>query len=165
MYFTFFVMLVACGVLMMPNGHIVLHNPNGSQTALLHYNISLWLFVLLVFIVGCAMGIGKAAVFKHIPTYFPDNVGSVGGLVGMLGGLGGFFLPLMFSYTQEWTGMWSSAFGILAIFVALSLAWMHWTIHRMHQSSSAHLNDLLERPHTGVPSSPITAPTPEEVRA
>lgn len=165
MYFTFFVMLIACGTLMMPNGHIVLHNPGGTQTALLHYDISLWLFVLLVFIVGCAMGIGKAAVYKHIPTYFPDNVGSVGGLVGMLGGLGGFFLPLMFSYTQEWTGMWSSAFGILAVFVALSLAWMHWTIHRMHQSSSAHLNDLLERPHTGVPSSPTTAPTPEEVLA
>ena len=48
---------------------------------------------ILVFLLGCAMGVGKAAVFKHIPEYFPDNVGSVGGLVGMLGGLGGGGMP------------------------------------------------------------------------
>ena len=48
---------------------------------------------------GCAMGIGKAAVFKHIPEYFPHDVGAVGGLVGTLGALGGFFLPLLFAYT------------------------------------------------------------------
>ncbi|MEZ5161064.1 MAG: hypothetical protein R2709_10225 [Marmoricola sp.] len=50
-------------------------------------------FALVVFVLGCAMGVGKAAVYKHIPDYFPDNVGPVGGLVGMLGGLGGFSCP------------------------------------------------------------------------
>ena len=38
------------------------------------------------------MSLGKAAVYKHIPVYYPDNVGSVGGSVGMIGGLGGFVL-------------------------------------------------------------------------
>jgi len=166
MYATFFIMAAACAILMMPNGHIVLHNPDGTETALLHYGMSLWLFVLLVFILGCAMGIGKAAVYKHIPTYFPDHVGSVGGLVGMLGGLGGFFLPLMFSYSQVATGMWSSAFAILLVFVLISLGWMHWTIIGMHQRESAHLNDLVEVPAPGsAPASPSTAPIPEETRA
>ncbi|MEZ4573888.1 MAG: hypothetical protein R2857_03000 [Vampirovibrionales bacterium] len=31
--------------------------------------------------------IGKAAVYKHIPDYFPKDVGVVGGIVGVLGGL------------------------------------------------------------------------------
>ena len=33
------------------------------------------LFTVIVFVLGIAMGIGKAAVFKHIPHYFPDKVG------------------------------------------------------------------------------------------
>lgn len=152
MYGTFFAMLIASGLLMMPNGHIVLHLPDGGEKALLHYDIGLWWFVFLVFIVGCAMGIGKAAVYKHIPTYFPDNVGSVGGLVGMLGGLGGFFLPLMFAYAQEATGAWSTAFAILFLFTLVSLLWMHWTIYRMHKSQSEHLDELVEVPAGGVPT-------------
>jgi NNP family nitrate/nitrite transporter-like MFS transporter len=110
MYWTFGVMLVTTGILMMPNGHIVISHPDGSQTTHLGYQIGLPTFAILVFFLGCAMGIGKAAVYKHIPEYFPDNVGSVGGLVGMLGGLGGFFLPPMFAYTKAWTGFPSSTF-------------------------------------------------------
>jgi nitrate/nitrite transporter NarK len=33
-------------------------------------------FIALVFVIGCAMGIGKAAVFKNIPEYFPKDVGA-----------------------------------------------------------------------------------------
>lgn len=146
MYATFFVMLAASGVLMMPNGHIVLYQPDGTTTEVMHYALSLPLFVALVFVIGCAMGIGKAAVFKHIPTYFPDNVGSVGGLVGMLGGLGGFFLPPMFAYTKVATGMANSTFAILFAFTAVSLVWMHWTIHRMLHAEAPELADAIERP-------------------
>jgi len=42
------------------------------------------------------MALGKAAVFKHIPVYYPDHVGAAGGVVGAIGGLGGFVLPLTF---------------------------------------------------------------------
>ena len=146
MYATFFVMLAASGVLMMPNGHIVLYQPNGTTQDVLHYTLGLPLFVALVFVIGCAMGIGKAAVYKHIPTYFPDNVGSVGGLVGMLGGLGGFFLPPMFAYTKVLTGMANSTFAILFVVTAVSLVWMHWTIHRMLHAQSPHLGDDIEVP-------------------
>ena len=149
MYATFFVMLLTSGILMMPNGHLVVAMPDGSERNFLPYQMNLWLFVALVFFMGCAMGIGKAAVYKHIPTYFPDNVGSVGGLVGMLGGLGGFFLPLMFSYGQQATGMWSSAFVVLFGFVLASLLWMHWTIHRMLHDQSPQLEDVIDRPEAG----------------
>jgi NNP family nitrate/nitrite transporter-like MFS transporter len=44
-----------------------------------------------MFVLACAMGIGKASVYKYIPGYFPNDVGAVGGVVGMLGALGGFF--------------------------------------------------------------------------
>src|SRR5690606_19577181 len=37
-------------------------------------------FTFLVFAVGVAMAIGKAAVYKYIPDYFPGQVGAVGGL-------------------------------------------------------------------------------------
>lgn len=152
MYATFFVMLAASGVLMMPSGHVVLYQPDGTTREVLHYNGGLPLFVVLVFAIGCAMGIGKAAVFKHIPTYFPDNVGSVGGLVGMLGGLGGFFLPPMFAYAKMFTGMANSTFAILFALTAASLLWMHWTIHRMLHAASPHLGDAIE-----VPASPTVA--------
>lgn len=146
MYVTFIVMLLTSGALMMPDGYIVLTPPSGAEVQTMRYAMSLPLFVALVFLLGCAMGIGKAAVYKHIPTYFPDNVGSVGGLVGMLGGLGGFFLPLMFSYTQTATGLWSTAFAILFAFTAVSLLWMHVTIVRMHKRESAHLAEFIDEP-------------------
>ncbi len=146
MYVTFAVMAVACGVLMMPDGHIVLYQPGGGTRDVLHYEMSLFGFVALVFVVGCAMGIGKAAVYKHIPTYFPDSVGSVGGLVGMLGGLGGFFLPPLFAYAKVWTGMANSTFFILFLLTVLCAAWMHWTIHRMLHTESPHLGDRIDRP-------------------
>ena len=147
MYWTFGVMLVTTGILMMPNGHIVVSHPDGSQTTHLGYQIGLPTFAILVFFLGVAMGIGKAAVYKHIPEYFPDNVGSVGGLVGMLGGLGGFFLPPMFAYTKAWTGFPSSTFACLFIVTAICAVWMHWTVVHMLHSGSPELADHFDTEH------------------
>ena len=58
-------------------------------------------FIVTVFVLGFFMSLGKAAVFKHIPVYYPDHVGAVGGLVGMIGGLGGFVLPIAFGALQR----------------------------------------------------------------
>ncbi|MFZ2502507.1 MAG: nitrate/nitrite transporter [Nocardioides sp.] len=146
MYWTFGAMLLITGVLMMPNGHVVITHPNGQETEHLAYSIGLVPFALLVFLLGCAMGIGKAAVFKHIPEYFPDNVGAVGGLVGMLGGLGGFFLPPLFAYTKAWSGFPSSTFFVLFLLTALCTLWMHWTVVRMLNEQSPQLARDLERP-------------------
>lgn len=150
LYWTFGVMVVVTGVLMMPNGHIVIAHPDGSETQHLGYSMALLPFVLLVFVLGCAMGVGKAAVYKHIPEYFPDNVGSVGGLVGMLGGLGGFFLPPMFAYTKAWSGFPSSTFFVLFLLSVVCAVWMHWTVvHMLHRETpdlARHIENPTEAP-------------------
>ena len=146
MYWTFGAMAVITGILMMPNGHIVIAHPDGTESSHLGYSIGLVPFTLLVFLLGCMMGIGKAAVFKHIPEYFPDNVGSVGGLVGMLGGLGGFFLPPLFAYTKAWSGFPSSTFFVLFLLTVVCGLWMHWTVVRMLHAESPELADKLEKP-------------------
>ncbi|MFV0429523.1 MAG: MFS transporter [Arachnia sp.] len=121
MYATFLVMIAALAVLSIPSGV-----KDGSA-----FGLPLWLLVSLVFIVGCAMGIAKAAIYKHIPTYFPHHVGAVGGLVGMLGGLGGFFLPPMFAYLKEATGLVSTPFVVLLVITIAALLWMHAAIRQM----------------------------------
>lgn len=150
-YWTFAAMLVTTGLLMMPNGHIVISHPDGSQTQHLAYSLGLVPFAVLVFLLGCAMGVGKAAVFKHIPEYFPHNVGAVGGLVGMLGGLGGFVLPPLFAYTKSWSGFPSSTFFVLFVLTAVCAVWMHWTVVHMLHQESPELARHLESPHSENP--------------
>ncbi|HET7736661.1 MAG TPA: nitrate/nitrite transporter [Nocardioidaceae bacterium] len=142
MYWTFGVMLATTFILSLPGGHLVVTTNDGPKEAL-PYTLGLAPFAVLVFLLGCSMGIGKAAVYKHIPEYFPDDVGAVGGLVGMLGGLGGFFLPPLFAYTQGWSGLPTSTFFVLFLLTAGCAVWMHLTVvHMLHQELpelAAHL--------------------------
>ncbi|HEX3133036.1 MAG TPA: MFS transporter [Planctomycetota bacterium] len=112
MYAVFTLMTVAAGLLALPAGA-------------LGFTLDVWGFTALVFLIGVGMGVGKAAVFKYIPEYFPKDVASVGGLVGLLGALGGFFLPLMFGYLKVWTGWTQTPFIVLFGLVAVSFLWLH----------------------------------------
>src|SRR5690606_18419209 len=94
------------------------------------FGIDVVTFTVIVFILGFFMSLGKAAVYKHIPVYYPETVGSVGGVVGMIGGLGGFFLPIAFGAMNDITGVWTSCFMLLFGMVAVSLIWMHAAIRR-----------------------------------
>ena len=62
----------------------------------IYFQANVWIFAILVILLGSIWGIGKAAVYKHIPDYFPEEVGVVGGMVGVLGGLGRVLLPHYF---------------------------------------------------------------------
>lgn len=95
------------------------------------FDANMWVYLVLVILIGISWGIGKAAVYKHIPEYFPTEVGVVGGMVGLIGGLGGFFGPIIFSYLLQFTGLWSSSWIFILIFSAICLIWMHITITRM----------------------------------
>ncbi|WP_020475378.1 MFS transporter [Zavarzinella formosa] len=108
--------LVLCGVFatMLVSG-VMLSFPFG---------LGVWMFTLLVFTLGCGMGIGKAATFKLIPEHFPRDVGAVGGLVGMLGALGGFVLPPTWAYLNQWTGTPQTTFAVLTGLTAISAGWL-----------------------------------------
>ena len=92
-------------------------------------------FVVTIFVLGFFMSLGKAAVFKHIPSYYPNHVGAVGGLVGMIGGLGGFILPLAFGVLLDLTGIWTSCFALLFLLAGVSLVWMHVSIRQMESAA------------------------------
>lgn len=72
--------------------------------------------------VAAAIGLGNGAVFKMVPEYFPQSVGSVTGLVGAAGGLGGFFPPLVLGVVKEQTGSFVSGFIMLSVFCLVCLA-------------------------------------------
>jgi len=131
LYWTFGVSLLVTAILAVPTSDFVLAGINGPVS--LHFELSPWAFVGLVFVLGFFMSLGKAAVYKHIPVYYPQNVGAVGGLVGMIGGLGGFILPLLFGYLNDVTGIWSSCFVALFVLVAAAFLWMHLAVRRIER--------------------------------
>jgi len=89
------------------------------------FQANVWIFAILVIMLGSIWGIGKAAVYKLIPDYFPEEVGVVGGMVGVLGGLGGFFCPIIFGYLLEGTGLWTSCWMFMFALSLACLVWMH----------------------------------------
>ena len=114
----------------------------------LHFPAHIVVFTALVFIVGFAMGIGKAAVYRHIPDYFPHEVGVVGGLVGVLGGLGGWAGPYLFGWMLEHTGLWTTCWIFFAALSAVCLIWMHLVIQRMLRAQSPQLAEHMD--HGGI---------------
>ncbi|HET9190946.1 MAG TPA: MFS transporter, partial [Rudaea sp.] len=92
-----------------------------------------------LFLLGVVMAFGMAAVFKHIPSYYPHHVGAVGGVVGMIGGLGGFFLPIAFGVMNDLVGIWSSCFMLLFVIALTNLLWMHFAILRMNRTRHPQL--------------------------
>jgi NNP family nitrate/nitrite transporter-like MFS transporter len=94
----------------------------------INFSANLWVYLVLVILIGISWGIGKAAVYKHIPEYFPNEVGVVGGMVGLIGGLGGFLGPIIFGYLLNYTGLWTSSWIFIFAVSVLCLLWMHRTI-------------------------------------
>jgi MFS transporter, NNP family, nitrate/nitrite transporter len=148
MYWVFGTMLVALLVLAAPQGHIVLYVPEkihpSGHVETMRFVMGPVLFTVLIFLVGCGMGIGKAAVYKYIPEYFPKDVGAVGGLVGLLGALGGFFLPPLFAYALKTTGIPQTTFAILFLITLASFAWLHWVVFRLMRQAVPHLQHQFE---------------------
>jgi len=141
MYWTLGVSLVALFMLSYPNTDYTIHGITGPIT--FSTRMGLVPFVLTVFVLGFFMSLGKAAVYKHIPVYYPEHVGSVGGLVGMIGGLGGFVLPITFGVMNDLIGVWTSCFMLLFAIVAVALVWMHVSIRQMERSAMGEKLDEL----------------------
>lgn len=108
------------------------------------FQANVYVFTLIVFMVGIAWGIGKAAVYKYIPEYFPDHVGVVGGLVGVIGGLGGFVCPILFGQLLSATGLWTSCWAFLALLSVACLWWMHRVVQRMTREQDPEMHRRIE---------------------
>jgi NNP family nitrate/nitrite transporter-like MFS transporter len=134
LYVTFAVSVVCCFMLSYPPTTYIIHGVRGPIS--FHTEMSLIPFLVAIFVLGFFMSLGKAAVFKHIPVYYPNHVGAVGGLVGMIGGLGGFVLPLAFGALNDLTGVWTSCFVLLFVLVGVALVWMHVAIRHMERSAA-----------------------------
>jgi NNP family nitrate/nitrite transporter-like MFS transporter len=111
----------------------------------IRFDANMWVYLVLVIGIGISWGIGKAAVYKHIPEYFPTEVGVVGGMVGMIGGLGGFFGPIIFSYLLTATGIWSSSWIFILLFSAICLIWMHYTVTKIMNEKQPILSREMDR--------------------
>lgn len=137
MYLTFFVCTACCFILSYPSTDYTIHGIREDM----HFSTGLGVtsFTIVVFVLGLFMSFGKAAVYKHIPVYYPDNVGSVAGIVGLIGGLGGFFLPICFGLMNDFIGVWTSCFMLLFLLVLTALVWMHFAISNMEKKKHPEL--------------------------
>ncbi len=131
MYWTFIASVACTFVMSYPSTDYIVKGVEGP----IEFNITipLYVFVTLSIILGFFMSLGKAAVYKHIPVYYPDHVGSVGGIVGLIGGLGGFFLPIVFGIMNDLIGVWTSCFMLLTVLIGIALTWMHFAILRLEK--------------------------------
>jgi MFS transporter, NNP family, nitrate/nitrite transporter len=141
MYWSFGFSLILLLMLSYPPTDYVIQSKNGPIA--FSTQLDVWPFVMVLFVLGFFMSLGKAAVFKHIPVYYPNHVGAVGGLVGMIGGLGGFILPIAFGALLDLTGIYTSCFALLFGLVAVSLAWMHMSIRVMERAATGDMLDAL----------------------
>ncbi|HUA51859.1 MAG TPA: MFS transporter [Candidatus Sulfotelmatobacter sp.] len=131
MYWTFTAGAVCTFLLSYPATDFVVHGIHDDLR--FSAGVGLTGFVALLFVLGFFMSLGKAAVYKHIPVYYPNHVGAVGGVVGMIGGLGGFVLPIAFGLMNDLVGVWTSCFMLMFLIVATNLVWMHFAILRMER--------------------------------
>jgi len=162
MYWTFMASVICSFFLSYPATDYTVHGIEGPM----QFSIAIGFlpFTVLTFILGFFMSLGKAAVYKHIPVYYPDHVGSVGGVVGLIGGLGGFILPIAFGAMNDLTGVWTSCFMLLFALVAAALTWMHFAILRMEKRAIPALRgpkdlpELIEMLPAAPPSHERTAP-------
>ncbi|MFA9273578.1 MAG: nitrate/nitrite transporter [Candidatus Aquirickettsiella gammari] len=130
---------IAFFLLSYPQTEFTIKTVTGPQV----FNIALTpvIFTSILFVVGIAMAVGKASVFKFISDEYTHNIGAVSGVVGLAGGLGGFVLPIMFGAMVDLTGVRSSCFMLLYGTVCVSLVWMHFQFRKeIMQSAQAALN-------------------------
>jgi len=134
MYWTFMVSVACTFVLSYPPTQYVVEGIRGPVA--FSARMGIVGFMSVTFVLGFFMSLGTAAVFKHIPIYYPDRVGAVGGAVGLVGGLGGFVMPIAFGALNDLTGVWQSCFWLLFVIVSVALVWMHIAIRQMERTAA-----------------------------
>ncbi|MBR9878496.1 MFS transporter [Halomonas sp.] len=150
MYWTFLASVICTFLLSYPPTQYVVDGVRGPVE--FTFAMPLVGFILLTMVLGFFMSLGKAAVYKHIPVYYPKSVGLVGGAVGMVGGLGGFFLPLTFGMLNDVIGIWQSCFMLMFVVVAAALMWMHFAIRKAERIEARDRCESTDLPELSTPS-------------
>ncbi len=132
-WWVFWVSMICLFFLSYPQTSLTIFGIDGPIKVDIGLNV--WVFTALVFIVGIAQGFGKASVYRLLHDYYPDNMGSVGGMVGVLGGLGGFSLPIFFGIASDLIGVRSSCFMLLFGLVAACMLLMNYSIVKQKNTS------------------------------
>ena len=123
-----------------PQTDFTIMTTSGPQT--FHIGLNVYMFTILMFILGIAFAFGKASVFKYVSDDYPGNIGTISGIVGLAGGMGGFVLPIMFGALMDLTGVRSSAFMLMYGVVWVSLIWMYWTEVRSREIMGKNASQL-----------------------
>jgi len=110
----------------------------------INFEANMWVFAVLILIIGIIWGIGKAGVYRFIPDYFPNDVGVVGGMVGVIGGLGGFVCPILFGYALEWSGLWTSSWMIMLLLSIICYLWMKRVVRAIMKKGAPHIYQDME---------------------
>lgn len=117
-----------------PPTQMTVKTVDGSMN--LHLGLNVEVFTIILFIVGVALAVGKASVFKFISDEFPQDIGTVSGIVGLAGGMGGFLLPIMFGMLVDLTGVRSSSFMLMYGAVSVSLIWMYFSFKKPSKAAA-----------------------------
>ncbi len=134
-WWVFWVCIICLFIVSYPPTTMTIHGIEGDFS--INIAVGVVMFTALIFIIGIAQGIGKASVYRSLADYYPNNMGSVGGLVGVIGGLGGFTMPIMFGIAADVTNVRSSTFMLMYVVLAGVMIWT-WVAARNERE------DLLE---------------------
>ena len=122
----FWVCMVCLFFLSYPPTTMTIHGVNKDVN--ISFEVNVWLFTALIFIIGIAQGFGRASVYKIIYDYYPNHMGSVGGLVAAIGALGGCTLPIMFGVAVDSIGVYSACFMLLYGVLAICMMAMYMAV-------------------------------------
>ena len=137
----FWVCLVCLFFLSYPPTSMTIHGV--KHDVHLDIAINVWVFSVLICVIGLAQGFGRASVFKMIHEYYPDNMGRAGGIVSAIGALGGFTLPILFGMAVDFLGFYSASFMLLYGVLAICMMAMYFAIraeryHRKLQEAASY---------------------------
>lgn len=142
----FWICMVCLFFLSYPPTTMTIHGV--TKDVQISFEVNVWLFTLLIFIIGLAQGFGRASVYKIIYDYYPNHMGSVGGVVAAIGALGGCTLPILFGLAVDLVGVYSACFMLLYGVLATCMLVMYMAIKAEQQQKllrEAIANNFLEQ--------------------